>query len=171
MTLSLRAIEVHPTRAALQADTGPRLPHYAYILENGRTYRFVVGNTDADDGFGTLAPSGGTVGRWKITGRSITTGADLVDGNATITAAGGFVYTLPLATLTGNAALTLSTTSAVEGDAITITRLDVGAFTYAIDNGGPGAGTLTTMAVSVRTFCDARFDGTDWQLMRAGVMP
>lgn len=52
------------------------------------------------------------------------------------------------------------------GDRIEITRTDVTANTCAIVNGGPGAGTLKTMAVSVVGYCCAEFDGTNWELVQ-----
>jgi hypothetical protein len=51
-----------------------------------------------------------------------------------------------------------------------IVRLDVGAWTVAVVNGGTGAGTLITMPVSVRYWAEFYFDGTDWLLIGAGQM-
>ncbi len=169
--LALRAIEVHATRAKLQTAIGPSIPHYAMTLDTGRVYQFIVGNTDADDGINTLAPSGGTIGRWKIIDplEATATGADLGDGNATIVVAAGLLRTLPVGTLTGSSVLTLGDTGATVGQLITITRLDVGAFTYTIDNGGAGGGTLAVMPVSVRAWGDFRFDGTNWTHLRSAL--
>ncbi len=65
--------------------------------------------------------------------------------------------------------LTLGVTGAVAGDHITITRSSVSANTYAIVNGGTGAGTLYTMAVSKIGCATFQFDGTDWALKTFGV--
>ena len=169
--MTLRAIEVHATRAKLQTAIGPSIPHYAMTLDTGRVYQFVVGNVDSDDGLRTLAPSGGTVGRWKLLQAAAAAGlgADLTDAPATITVDQGLQRTLPLATLSASRVLTLGTTNANEGQVVTVTRLDVGAFTYTIDNGGTGGGTLSVMPVSVSAWGDYRFDGTNWTHLRSAL--
>jgi hypothetical protein len=78
---------------------------------------------------------------------------------------------LQASTLSANRTATLSTTGAIEDDEITITRLDVEAWTYAIVNGGAGGGTLTTLPASQRWFATFYFDGTNWLLKAAGQMP
>lgn len=93
----------------------------------------------------------------------------LTDANATITVAQGTWRVAAAALLTANRTVTLSTTGAVAGDQIQITRLDVGAFTLAIVNGGVGAGTLYTMAVSALGCATVQFNGTNWQLRNFGV--
>lgn len=95
-------------------------------------------------------------------------GADLGDADAPIDMTGGDWRVLPAATLSANRQLTLNTTKAVKGDQITVTRLDLGAFTYALVNGGPGAGTLVTLPVSKAGFALCEFDGTNWVLRQAG---
>lgn len=85
-----------------------------------------------------------------------------VDATVLVTTASEF--TLPGSTLTGNHTLTLSTTGAVTGEVIRVIRLDKTAFTYAIINGGVGAGTMLTMPVSVGRLADFVFDGTNWAL-------
>ena len=75
---------------------------------------------------------------------------------------------MPAATLTANRTVTLGVTSAVKGDEFHITRADVGAFTLALVNGGPGAGTLLTLPVSKAGFGHFKFNGTDWILYSAG---
>ncbi len=74
-----------------------------------------------------------------------------------------------LPTLGQGGTLTLGTTGAVAGDQIEITRSDTSAFTYAIVNGGAGAGTLYTMAVSKIGCAKFQFDGTNWALRSFGV--
>lgn len=95
-------------------------------------------------------------------------GAALTDAPATITVAQGKWRVLPAATLTATRAFTLSTTGAVAGDQITITRLDATANTITIVNGGAGAGTIATLPVSVVGFATCQFDGTNWALRQVG---
>lgn len=66
-------------------------------------------------------------------------------------------------TLGQNSTLTLGTTGAKVGDIIRIVRTDVSAFTLAVVNGGPGAGTLITLPVSKTGYAQAYFDGTNWK--------
>jgi hypothetical protein len=93
-------------------------------------------------------------------------GAALTDANATIQIGDGGRRVLPDATLTDNRTVTLGTTSAVAGDIIELVRLDTEAFTLAVVNGGPGAGTLLTYAVSAALYGCFKFDGTNWALDR-----
>jgi hypothetical protein len=95
-------------------------------------------------------------------------GADLTDAPATITVAQGKWRVMPAATLSVTRAFTLSTTGAVAGDQITITRLDLGAFTMTVVNGGAGAGTLATLPVSKVNYVVCQFDGTNWALRQIG---
>lgn len=73
-----------------------------------------------------------------------------------------------LPTLSQNGTLTLGTTGAVAGDQIEVTRTATGAFTYAIVNGGPGAGTLATFPASKVASAKFQFDGTNWALRSIG---
>ena len=115
------------------------------------------------DDLAVLSHNGGTAGRWRKV-RVAIDGADLTDADATLTVAGNKLRRLPAATaLTVNRTLTLSTTNAVRGDTIRIVREGLGAFTLAVVNGGAGAGTLFTLPVSVATWCEAYFDGTNWK--------
>lgn len=98
-------------------------------------------------------------------------GANLADADATITKAQGSWRKLPAATLSANRAVTLGTTGANPGDQITVTRLDLTAFTLAFINGGAGAGTLYTMPVSKLGWAKFQFDGTNWALREFGVGP
>lgn len=91
-------------------------------------------------------------------------GAALTDADATITVAGGNRRVLSASTLTDNRTITLGTSGAANGDTIEIVRFDTGAYTVAVVNGGVGAGTLLTFAVSARLYAKFKFDGTDWAL-------
>jgi hypothetical protein len=93
------------------------------------------------------------------------TNADLSKAPATDAAS---VYTLPAATLSANHTLTLATTgSPATGLVVTVVRRDLTAHTYAVINGGVGAGTLLTFASAPATAQGAKFkfDGTDWSLV------
>lgn len=97
-------------------------------------------------------------------------GADLTDAAATIVIGGGTWRVLPASTLSANRVLTLGTTGAVAGDKIEVTRLDTGAYTYAVANGGVGAGTLVTLAASKVASATFQFDGTNWALRTVGTL-
>ncbi len=73
-----------------------------------------------------------------------------------------------LATLGQNGTLTLGTTGAIAGDRIEITRNSTDAFTYAVVNGGAGAGTLVTFPVSKAGSAVFQFDGTNWAVRSYG---
>jgi hypothetical protein len=156
-----RAITVVPTIAVIQSGQGPTEAHYYMPLDRPVPYRFALGNTTDDDDWTCLEPSLGTAGRF-LDMPEPQQGDDLGDGNATIQVGGKQWRVLPAGTLTGNSILTLGTTGAREGHWIEVTRLDVGAYTYAIANGGAGAGTLCTMPVSQRARFVGYFDGTNW---------
>lgn len=153
---------IYPSLDAIQSSKGPAVAKYA-IVPNGSPglYRWALGSIATEDDWTTLAASGGYGGTWNLMGFP-DKGANLADGNATIQVGGKQWRVLPAATLTGNATLTLGTTNAREGYMVEITRLDVGAYTYAIANGGPAAGTLATMPISQRARLVAYFDGTNW---------
>lgn len=96
-------------------------------------------------------------------------GAALTNADVTITVAQGKWRKLPVSTLSGNHTCTLSTTGAVAGDQIEITRLDATANTYTIIDGGTGTPTLFTMAASKLGYVRCQFDGTNWFLKSFGV--
>lgn len=96
-------------------------------------------------------------------------GAALADTSPTVTVAQGQWRVQPAASLTANRSITLGTAGAAAGDQIEFTRLDLGAFTLAFINGGAGAGTLFTMAVSKLGYARFQFDGTNWALRSFGV--
>lgn len=111
-----------------------------------------------------------TTGRAKIGWVQISEGGPgtaLTDtATQTIQSSEGSWRQLP--TLGQGGTLTLGTTAAVEGDTIQITRTDTSAFTYAIDNGGVGAGTLITLPASKVASAKFYFDGTNWALKELG---
>lgn len=164
-----RSIEVRASAAALVASAGPALARYAMLLDIGRLYRWIVGSTATADDFAILSHTGGLGGRWQLV-RQPVKGTNLTDASATIYIGGKPLRVLPTATLSANRVLTLGTTNTADGDVIRVVRLDVGAWTYALVNGGAGAGTLLTMPVSKRYWADMYFDGTNWALIGAGEM-
>lgn len=166
-----RSITVVPQVSFSEAEAGPPLPAYRIHLDQRGLYRWAPGDASTADGIKVIAASGGVAGNF-IRVDAATRGDNLTNADATVQVGGNAWRALPSSVpLTANRTLTLGTTNATAGDEITITRLDTGAFTMAIVNGGSGAGTLITLPVSVRSFADFQFDGTDWALMRAGQMP
>jgi len=161
VTYPRRAATIFPSIATIESAQGPGVEHYAIPLDLPEVFRWVPGSAETVDHINVLEHTGGTPGTW-IRQRRPDKGADLAAGNATIYVSGNRYRVLPASTLTGNAQLTLGTTGAVNGDWIEVVRLDVGAYTYAIVNGGPGAGTLCTMPVSQRARFVGYFDGTNW---------
>ena len=161
---------IYPSLDAIQSSKGPAVQKYA-IVPNGAPglYRWALGSVATEDDWTTLAASGGYGGTWNLMGFP-DKGANLAAGNATIQVGGKQWRVLPAATLVANATLTLGTTNAREGYRIRITREDVGAYTYAIANGGPGAGTLVTFPVSARAYGIFYFDGTNWSREFAAAM-
>lgn len=166
-----KAITVRASVADMRNRRGPSVPYYNYPLDRGRIFRFEEANLLVDDGTTVIGTNGqGTLGRWLLVREPIQ-GADLTDTAAqAIVVADDFWRVLPAIPITQNITLTLGTTNAEEGDVITLTRLDVAAFTVAIVNGGPGAGTLVTFPVSAQASGDFYFDGTNWLKMRAATM-
>lgn len=154
----------------MAADVGPAIEEYNVPLDYPALYKWIVGNTATADSVAVIAHNGGTVGRWHLV-RLPVKGADLGDASVTLTVGGNRWRRIPAATLGANRILTLGTANAAAGDMLTVTRLDTGAFTVAINNGGPAAGTLTTLPVSARWWAAFYFDGTNWLLHSAGQMP
>jgi hypothetical protein len=117
-----------------------------------------------DSGSGKVAV---LVGMPTLYPKSLGAGVALTDtATQTIQITGGNWRTIP--TLGQGGTLTVGTTGAVAGDELTITRTSTDAQTYAIVNGGTGAGTLVTMPNSKINFADIQFDGTNWALKRTG---
>lgn len=161
---------VYGTVAELASRGGPQTAtRYAYVVEEDAHYAWHLASVVTADQVNIITPSGGGIGQW-IRIRTTPRGANLTDADATIAVTAGRWRVLPVGTLTANRILTLDDNFAAEGDQMTITRLDVGAFMYRIDNGGAGGGTLATMAVGRRAFLDAEFDGANWIHKRSGLM-
>ena len=161
---------IYLTVDGVQSSPGPLTQKFAIILNGARgLYRWVRGSIATDDAWTTLEPSGGMAGAWELQGFP-DKGDNLGAGNATIQVGGKDWRVLPAATLAANATLTLGTTNARAGYRIRITREDVGAYTYAIANGGPAAGTLVTCPVSSRAYGIFYFDGTNWSREFAATM-
>jgi hypothetical protein len=78
------------------------------------------------------------------------------------------LYVLPSGILTANHQVTVQVTSMIVGQAVCIRRRDRSANTYAVINGGPGAGTLITTPASPSATIDVwvKFDGTNMVLDR-----
>ena len=157
-----QAVRVYPSLASMRSDPGPAVPHYALPLDAaGAAYRWAPSSAAVEDAWTVIVPTGGGFpGAW-IRMREDSLGV-AVTGTATLTVGGKPRRRIAVGALSANATLTLSTTGAVAGDWIAVTRLDVGAWTVALVNGGPAAGTLATMPVSARAYVRAYFDGTNW---------
>ncbi|MBU0572039.1 MAG: hypothetical protein KKC50_08375 [Candidatus Omnitrophica bacterium] len=154
----------------LASRAGPQTAtRYAYVVEEDAHYAWYLGSSLTADQINIITPMGGGIGQW-IRIRSVSRGADLTDADATITISEGRWRVLPLATLTAARVLTIGDDYASEGDQMTITRLDMEAFTYQVDNGGGGGGTLVTFGAGARAFLDVEFDGTDWIVKQSGEM-
>ena len=164
-----RAPVFRPTIAVLEASSGNSKPHYAIPLDFPLTYKWVPGSTTADDNVTSLSHQGGTVGRWILIRVDIK-GDDLTDAAENI-GVGGKFKRVQSATLTASRIKTLVTTNAEAGDIIRILRLDSGAFTMVIVNGGSGGGTLFTLPAGEQWFADSYFNGTDWEVHGAGKLP
>lgn len=165
-----RAITVRQTVAEMKSRRGPLVQHFNMPLDRGRTFRWVLDeNTLVADDLAVIEGSGqGNVGRWVLI-REPVDGADLANlASQSIDVGGDFWRVMP--TIGQTSTVTLATTNAERGDIITLTRTDASAFTLAIINGGPAAGTLVTFPVSLQGFGDFYFDGTNWLKMRAATM-
>lgn len=106
----------------------------------------------------------------EMQGRSAgAAGPALTDANQTLLIDDGAWRTQPAGSLTANRVKTLSPTGATGGDQFTITRLDAGAFTLTIANGGPGGGNVAVLPVSKTGTVIAQFDGTNWVVRSVSV--
>ncbi len=167
MANPLRAVTVFPSIAVMQSMRGPLIEEYGTALNRPVLYRFAVNSAERDNGWTAIAGSGGGAGLW-LDVPEIDKGADLVDGNQTIQVGGKRWRTLPVATLTNDAALRLGVTGAREGHTVLVTRLDVGAFTFTITDNG--VSTIAVMPVSARSWFYGYFDGTHWTHRASGLM-
>jgi hypothetical protein len=98
-------------------------------------------------------------------------GALLTNANVTVNPGSdnASLYILPEATLTAGHTVTLGTTGTLytNGSVVRILRKDLTANTYAVINGGGGAGTLLTFPAPppATMAADFRYNGTDWVLI------
>jgi len=125
--------------------------------------------SDGQDGFLAVAEVTATVKNLRYIDPKLAmlgplVGPALTDASVTIQVSQSNARALPSATLTANRTLTLATTGANTGELIRVSRLDVGAFTFAVVNGGPGGGTLYTFPVSIAREATFVFNGTNWAL-------
>ncbi len=170
MAFGRRAATIRESVANVAADPGHNSATYVVPLDRPRLYRWSAGSVLTADGVTTLTHSGGVSGNWLEVIED-DAGAALTDAASTTITVGGEAWrTLPAATLTANRTLRLSPTNAQAGHQITVTRLDVEAYTYTIENTGPAGGTLITFPVSSRYWATFQFDGTNWNLRAAGAM-
>jgi hypothetical protein len=161
---------VFTTPGALASIRAPLTSErFAFVSSLNALFAWSPLSAQDADAVNVIAPSAPGLGRWlRVVADN--SGASLGDASVSIAVSGGRKRTLPAATLSENREITLATTNAIAGNEIEITRLDVGAFTVAIVNGGPGAGTIATMPVSARSFIACRFDGANWNHLRSGLM-
>lgn len=170
MAIERRAAKIFTAVTNLEADSGPRVAKYAITLDTGALYVWVPDDATTADGLNVLAATGGYAGRWHRVPLGPQKGTDLTNADASIGVAGKRLRVLPAGTLGANRVLTLLAAGASVRDTLRITRLDVGAYTYQIDD-DVGSTTLTTLPVSERWFADFYFTGTNWILTAAGQMP
>src|SRR6185437_8179294 len=85
-------------------------------------------------------------------------GAALADTATQTAEVQGPVNRFTFATMSQNSTVTLSTTGAVAGDVVTISRTDTSAHTLAVVDGGTGTPTLATLVASKVGFVKAWFD-------------
>lgn len=166
-----RALTVVPSIAVIQSGYGPPQKVYYLPLDRPVPFQFVLGDTTTDDGWTALNPSLGNAGRFldmpeKCLGANITFSA----GAATITVGGRKRRRLASGALTQNSTLTLGTTGAREGHELILSLLDSAAYTVAVVNGGPAAGTLATKASGGMRLVHAYFDATNWVLLDSHVV-
>lgn len=165
-----RAITVRASVSDMQSRRGPQVTAYNFPEDRGRVFKWTLGPAVlTQDGVTVIDSNGqGSTGQWILM-REPVDGADIPDVAATtITVSEDFYRRLP--TVGQATVITLGTTNAQRGDIITITRTDSSAFTVAVVNGGPGAGTLVTFLSGLEAFGDFYFDGTNWEKMRAATM-
>ena len=161
---------VRASVAAMQADLATPTERYAIPLDVPALFRWAVGSILADDGWTVIVPTASSnySGAW-LRIREADKGADLTAATATLTVGGKRWRRIPAATLTANQSIALSTTNAAAGDWIHVSREDVGAYTVALTNGGPAAGTVVTLPISAKAWALVYFDGTNWLHRASGL--
>lgn len=143
------------------------------VIDPGMLVTVAEGTVNADRLFELVTNAPITVGSTSLsfqgTDVSPAAGAALTDASPTVTVLQGKWRVLPAATLSTDRTITLGTTGAIAGDKLEFTRLDVSAHQLIFVNGGAGAGTLFTMAVSKLGCATFQYDGTNWALKSFGV--
>ncbi len=152
----------------MRSSPGPIAEEYALPLDLPQPFRFAVGSTLVDDGRAVLGCSDSS-GAW-LRVYDADKGADITAATTTLAVGDGAWRAIPVAALVANLQLTLSTTNARKGATLEVVRLDVGAWTVPITNGGAGAGLLTTLPLSARSFAVFYFNGVDWEPRRSGLL-
>jgi len=153
----------------MATQRGPVVPQYNIPLDIPVLFKWVPGGSDTEDDCTVFGYQGGSPGVWRRV-RLPLLGANLTDADVTLDPQGNYIRQIPASTLSDNRVGTMGLTNTLSGDIITVVRLDVGAFTFTIINGGPAAGTLVTLPVSVQSFADLYFNGTNWIKLRAAQM-
>ncbi len=169
MSLARRAATIFDSVAVLRSLPGPPIPMYAVTLDSGALFRWSIGSVLVDDGVTVIGASGGTGGAW-LRVREDDLGADITPLTTTLTVGGKRCRRIPMGTLVADLSLTLSMVNAVAGDEIEIPRFDVSAYTVPLVNGGPAAGTLTTLPAFVSSIARVYCNGTNWVLRSSGLM-
>lgn len=170
-----RAVAIVPSIAVLRSQPGPALARYFWVLELGASFRWALNSLALDDGFTAIVPNvGGFQGAW-LRMRTTERGPDIAAADftahaATVGVASGYWQVITPASLTGASTITLDPAGAVAGDWKEFTREDTTGNTLAFVNGGPAAGTLTTMPVSARAYARFDFDGTNFVRRTSGLL-
>ena len=155
--------DVYQTRASLASVYGVPFMRYAHTIDsNGQLFRWVPNSLAVQDGRTVVVGNSGYAGAWILC-RNDDKGADIVNADTTITVGDG-AWRRIVGPVTANRTMTLSATNAAAGDVVELTRTDTAAFTVAIVNGGPGAGTLYMMPSGSAANVRACFDGANWLL-------
>ncbi len=164
---------------------------YAYAVVNGGVgvgtlYTFVAGQTGfakfqfdgtnwalKEHGAKVIAASTTLPGTMSAADKTFLDGQHSAAGTALLDAASQTIAITAgtwrkISTLSQGGSLTLATTGAVAGDQIEITRLSTDAQTYAVVNGGGGAGTLLTFPSAKIGSAKFQYDGTNWALRSVG---
>lgn len=91
-------------------------------------------------------------------------GANLTDTASQTVTVLGRVTRFKFPTMSQGSTVILGTTGAVVGDVIRIIRTSTSANTLTIQDGGTGTPNLAVLVASKAGWCQAYFDGTNWQL-------
>ena len=159
----LRSVDFNSTT---QMNAGVLVPVFSGTIYGGSVWEFT---TPGPIGLGST-----TLTFVQTSGTSTATApkqaANLTDASPTVNPGtdAASQYTLPAATLSVNRTLTLGTTGSPPTNLVVqVIRRDLTAHTFAIVNGGTGAGTMLTFASAPASAQGASFyfDGTNWNLL------